>query len=63
VGGRADGFSRRLAERRRKREIEALGAAVVPQIPEAIGRAILRVEQALREESAGVTSDLEELLA
>lgn len=39
------------AERRLKlfasRQVEAFGDAVVPQIPEAIGRAILRVEEAL----------------
>jgi len=58
MGSDAYGFSNRLAERRRKREIEALGAAVVPQIPEAIGRAILAVERAL----SGVGQDLAELL-
>lgn len=58
VGGRAHGLSGRLAERRRKREIEALGAAVVPQIPEAIGRAILAVERTL----SGIGQDLSEVL-
>ena len=62
VGGNAHGFSSRLAERRRKRDIEALGAAVVPQVAEAIGRAILTVEQVEHEEGRRMHADLRELL-
>jgi DNA (cytosine-5)-methyltransferase 1 len=58
VGGRADGFSRRLAERRRKRELEALGNAVVPQMAEALGRAVLAIEA----RRGAVENDLRELL-
>jgi site-specific DNA-cytosine methylase len=53
VGRGVNGFSRRLAERRRQRELEALGAAVVPQVAEAIGRAIMRVDRELNQSLAG----------
>lgn len=62
VGSGANGFSTRLAERRRKRELEALGAAVVPQVAEAIGRAIMNVEQVEAGERSSLGSDLEGLL-
>jgi hypothetical protein len=52
-----------LAEHRRKRELEALGAAVVPQIAEAIGRAIMTIDYAEREAVTSVAGDLKELFA
>lgn len=63
VGSRADGLSGRMAERRRKREIEALGAAVVPQVAEAIGRAIQTVEAMEQATSQGLIKDIGELFA
>jgi len=58
VGRGVNGFSGRLAERRRQRELEALGAAVVPQVAEAIGRAILRVDRAERLLQTSISDDL-----
>jgi len=52
-----------MAERRRKREIEALGAAVVPQVAEAIGRAIQTVEAMEQATSQGLIKDIGELFA
>jgi DNA (cytosine-5)-methyltransferase 1 len=46
LGGPAHGLSRRLAGTRWRNELKALGNAVVPQVVEVIGRAILAVEQA-----------------
>jgi len=40
-----DGLSARLDERRRKQRIKQLGNAVVPQIPQLIGEAILKYER------------------
>src|SRR5262249_38973112 len=47
VGRRAHGISARLASARWRNELKALGNAVVPQVVEAIGRAILSIEEAL----------------
>jgi DNA (cytosine-5)-methyltransferase 1 len=44
VGRRAHGVSARLASARWRNELRALGNAVVPQVVEVIGRAILAVE-------------------
>ena len=44
VGRRAHGISARLAAARWRNELKALGNAVVPQVVEVIGRAILAVE-------------------
>jgi site-specific DNA-cytosine methylase len=46
VGRRAHGVSARLARARWRAELKALGNAVVPQVVEVIGRAILAVETA-----------------
>jgi DNA (cytosine-5)-methyltransferase 1 len=51
VGRVVDGLPPGLA-RWRKRAVEALGNAVVPQIPEMIGRAILGADQNERQEAA-----------
>jgi hypothetical protein len=44
VGGRAHGLSARLAARRRRHELKALGNAVVPQVAELLGRAVLQLD-------------------
>lgn len=62
VGRGPNGFPGRLVERRRKQEIEALGAAVVPQVAEALGRTILRVDEMLRESNDEIRQDLQEIL-
>jgi DNA (cytosine-5)-methyltransferase 1 len=46
LGRAAHGLSRRLAGARWRNELKALGNAVVPQVVEVIGRAILAVEHA-----------------
>jgi DNA (cytosine-5)-methyltransferase 1 len=63
LGGGAYGLPRRLAERRRKREIEALGNAVVPQIAEALGRMIIRFEQRVANDKFNMAIDLARLFA
>jgi len=49
VGRRAHGLSGQLANARWRNELKALGNAVVPQVVEVIGRAILAVEEGMRD--------------
>lgn len=46
LGGAVDGLSSRLAGRHRVAALKALGNAVVPQVAEVIGRAILQTQEA-----------------